>query len=123
MNVAFFTIVTKSHLAFGRTLAESVKRCHDAPFFLLLVDDLATSSESKGESFIVLKLSDVLREDFHSILFQYTAFELCNALKALMHRYFLDQTDFEAWIYLDSDILVVNELSFVLQALASAPIL
>jgi hypothetical protein len=122
MNVAFFTIVTKSHLAFGRVLAESVKRYHNLPFFLLVVDEPATCAEPKADTFTVLRLDDVMPSEFHDILFNYTAFELCNALKALMHRYFLDQTNFDGWIYLDSDILVLGDLSPALQELSSAPI-
>jgi hypothetical protein len=68
-------------------LAESVKKHHNAPFFLLLADESASASELKAEPFTVLGLDDVVLNDFHYILFNYTEFELCNALKAFLGKH------------------------------------
>ena len=44
------------------------------------------------------------------LTFKYDAFELCNVLKAFAHRYMMERTSLSKWIYVDSDIVPVDDM-------------
>jgi len=75
------------------------------------VDDPTGFIEPEKEPFHLLTLDDVLPpNEGRPFLFWYTAFELCNVGRAFLHRYLYEKTQLESWIYLDSDIQVLNSL-------------
>lgn len=116
----FATVVTRSYLADARALAQSIRRFHDDPIYVLCIDDPTGFIDSTAEPFTLLTLDDVLPQEDRSILFYYTAFEMCCALRAWLHRYIHDYTNAEKWIFLDSDICVASSLEPAFAALDEA---
>jgi hypothetical protein len=55
--------------------------------------------------------------------FYYTPFEFCNAVKGYLHRFLVRSTGLDSWIYLDSDILILNKLNPLFESLDRASIL
>lgn len=118
MTRCFATVVTRSYLADARALATSIRRFHDDPIYVVCVDDPAGYFDPAAEPFTVLTLDDVLPAEDRPLVFYYTAFELCNAARAYLHRHLLTATDHSAWAYLDSDISVTAPLTPLFDALA-----
>jgi len=54
--------------------------------------------------------------------FIYSAFELSCALRGLVHRYLLRETDHESWVLIDSDVVVCADLSPLFEEIERAPI-
>jgi len=104
-SAAFATIITSDHLAQARVLADSLRRFHEEPIYALCVDDLPAHVDVASLPFRVVKLDDVLPAERRAMTFFYTAFELCSAVRPLLHRWLLDHTSHDRWLYLDADIL------------------
>jgi hypothetical protein len=107
------TIITKSHLAHARALAESVREHNPdlPPLLVLLADRVDGYFDPTQEPFQMIQLEDLpCQEIIQAMSFYYTAFEFCNALRAYLHEYILTHTLAENWMYLDSDILVCHDL-------------
>ncbi|MEJ8568218.1 putative nucleotide-diphospho-sugar transferase [Elongatibacter sediminis] len=73
-------------------------------------------------SFEIIPFEALNLENGRGMLFQYTPFELCCALKPFALRHLLDQ-GFERVIYLDADMAVFSGFGPVLEALGSADVL
>jgi hypothetical protein len=120
------TIITASYLAYAKTLAETL-RLHnqDLPLYVLIVDPPADFDRNQFTSFKPLYL-DVFADRapaFEQMSFYYSAPEFCWALRGLLHEYFLEQTDYESWVFLDSDIMVNGSLEPVFEQLRQCSIL
>lgn len=120
---AFLTVITKSYLAQARTLAKSIRRFHDDPIFVLVVDGCEGYFDPSNEPFTVLQLGDVLPAGLEKMFFYYTPFELCNAARPFLHKYLMESTDADEWIYLDSDIYVLGSLEVVFEEFRGSQIL
>jgi len=118
MSRCFATVITRSYLADARALAASIRRFHDDPIYVLCVDDPTGYFDPAAEPFTVLTLDDVLPQEDRPLVFYYTAFELCNAMRAYLHRYLLRSTDHAMWVYFDSDISVMAPLVELFGALS-----
>lgn len=87
---------------------------------VLVVD--GTERSDPGD-FEVALLDDLSIPDRASFCFQYTAFELCNALKAHLLGWVLAQADVPAVLYLDSDIGVFGDLTELWDEVLSSDVL
>lgn len=119
------TIVTKSHLAYARTLAASLSEHHpESTLYVLLADQVDGYFDPALEPFKLIQLEDLPeQETIEKMCFYYTPFELCCALRGFLHEYILHNTDAESWIFLDSDILVCHSLEKIFYHLSSVSIL
>jgi hypothetical protein len=104
-SAAFATVITRDHLAHARVLAERLRRFHDEPLYVLCIDDMSMHVDVAGLPFRLLTLDDVLPADRRNMVFFYSAFELCNALRPWLHRWLLEVTAHDRWVYLDADIM------------------
>jgi len=111
-QIVTVTIATHSHLGDARTFARMLHRQHPgARCFLLVVDrDNIDPLRDTLVGFEVVALSQLRIPSQKAYCFQYTAFELCNALKPLFLRWVLGQRGVSAALYLDSDIGVFSVL-------------
>lgn len=119
---AVFTIVTQNHLHYAQTLMASVMRFHpDVSRFIVLVDE---PDELRPESNFAdyLYPEDLNIPCYRRFLFQYTAFELCCALKPFVFRHLASTGCLEV-IYFDSDICVYSPLNDLYNRLTAFPIL
>ena len=122
---AFCTIFSKNYLAHVRTLAQSIRRFHpDATVYALLADRVDGYFDPTREPFHLIELDQAVPENLRiPMTFYYTPFELCNALKPFLHKFLAGSTQEPQWLYLDSDIYVLNQLDPILDQLSRSSIL
>jgi lipopolysaccharide biosynthesis glycosyltransferase len=122
---AICTIITKSYLAYARTLAKSIASHHpELTLYVLLADRVDGSFDPDLEPFKLIYLEDLSDQDtIKQMCFYYTAFELCCALRGYLHEYMLEKTSAQTWLFLDSDIMVFHSLDSIFEQLQTASIL
>ena len=107
------TVVTRSHVGDARALASMLRRWNPGTVCRALVVD-AGVEERRGlrgvEGLEWVGLEELGLEESRSFCFQYTAFELCNALKPHLMRWARARTGGGPVLYLDSDIGVFGAL-------------
>jgi hypothetical protein len=106
---ANLTVVTKSHLPFARVLMSRLQLLNpEARQYVFFVDNPDECFNPVEEPFRVVAPSEYVDEaELRSMTFQYTAFELCNALRPYAHRFISRYTNHETWAYFDCDIVPV----------------
>jgi len=110
-DVVTCTVVTRSHLGFVRALVRTLRRWHpDARAYVLVVDGSSGYFDPRLEDFTVVAMEELGIPDARAFCFQYTPFELCNALKAHLLRHVLTVRGEPAALYLDGDIGVYGRL-------------
>lgn len=119
------TIITKSYIAYARTLASTL--CEHNPnskLFVLLADRVDGYFEPSGEPFQLIRLEDLPEQKVvEKMCFYYTPFELCCAPRGMLHEYIFEQTSAQSWLFLDSDIMIFNSLDIVFDKLEQTSIL
>ncbi len=100
------TVVTKAYLAYARLLMSRLGDIDPkASRYVFLVDPIDGCFDPARERFTVVTPDEYMdRAELRMLAFQYTAFELCNALRAFAHQYLSRTTTHESWMYFDSDI-------------------
>lgn len=116
---AFGTVVTKNYLPYARVLADSIRRFHPDPIYVVSVDGWEGCPDAAGEPFTRLSLDDLVPPADDAMRFYYTAFELCNAARAYLHQFLLNRTDADAWLYIDADVLVTAPLDDAFERMAA----
>ncbi|ACK73844.1 glycosyl transferase, group 1 (plasmid) [Gloeothece citriformis PCC 7424] len=119
------TIITKSYLAYARTLAKSLQKHNPgAILYVLLADRLDNYFNPEDEPFKLIQLEELNQQDIlKNMCFYYTPFELCCALRGMLHEYIWKNTNVDKWIFLDSDILVCHSLEPIFKQLETVSIL
>jgi hypothetical protein len=122
-SYAIVTIVTKSHLAYANILHQSCQAFFpESEFFCLLIGaDQAIGLEHTQSMKIVDAALVVESPLWQQMLFQYTAFEMCCALKPFALLY-LAELGFKNLIYLDSDISLHSFPQSLVESLEEFPI-
>lgn len=124
-KLAACTIITKKYLPYARTLADSLSEHNpDVKLYVLLADKVDGHFDPSLEAFDFIYLEDLSdQEAIQRMCFYYTAFELCCALRGLLHEYMLEKTDAQKWVFLDSDIMVFGSFDPISEQLESSSIL
>ena len=124
-DIAYCTIVTKSHLAYARALAYSIEAYNpQSKLFVLLADMNEECIDIANEPFELIELEELNdQEDIQKMCFYYTPSELCFCLRAWLHEYMFHKTPFAKWIYFDSDIMVYHSLKEISDQLDEISIL
>lgn len=105
------TVVTRSHFGFARAMARSLRRFNPgARSYVLILDCPRNEREAGMDEVIPVFLEDLRIPDLAAFCFQYSAFELCNALKSWLVRHVLRERGEPAALYLDGDIGVFASL-------------
>lgn len=119
------TIITKNYLAYARALATSITEHNpDIKLYVLLADRIDGYFAFAKEPFELIQLEDLPeQETIQKMCFYYTPFELCCALRGMLHNYIYEINLADLWIFLDSDILVFNSLEEIFQQLETHSIL
>jgi hypothetical protein len=124
MNLAF-TIATANYLSQAKALSDSfLKYNPQDQFKIILLDKIenrfdinyfAPAEIIEVEMLGILELDEMVRK--------YTVFELSNALKPFVADYFLSNEKVNFITYLDSDILVFNNFSYIYNLLKNKSII
>ncbi|MCM3879206.1 MAG: hypothetical protein ND807_03770 [Vicinamibacterales bacterium] len=116
MSVAFGTIVTKSYLPFARVLARSLREHHpEVPTIVVLADEVEGRFDPGGEPFELLPIEALGIPNLRDIRFRYSGRHVTIVAKPYLLGHLLDR-GFDAAIFLDADILVLDELAPLLTA-------
>ncbi|HSH94766.1 MAG TPA: hypothetical protein VK968_11520 [Roseimicrobium sp.] len=118
------TVVTKSYLGYARALDLLFRRHHPGGRCVVLVSDEPDGCyDPKAEAFEIVSMKDLAVSDPDCMRFQYTAFELCNALKPFLLLHILKRTNIDRVFYLDADMGVMAPLGELFRELDEASVL
>ena len=125
MNYLACTIVTKSHLAYARTLAKTLRQHNPgSKLYVLLADRFQECFDPAKEPFELVMLSDLKHpEAIEHMCFYYRPFELCCALRGLLHEYMMKEVNAPKWFFFDADIMIFSSLESIWRQLDAASIL
>ena len=108
-NIRLLTVSTRSHLPLVGVLAESLRAHHPQHrLTCYLVESDATEADTLQNRFDVVPIGKLPLPDPNRTFFQYTAFELCCAMKPWGILDQLLQPGTEAVVYLDADQFVCH---------------
>ncbi len=128
----FCTVATASFLSQAATLAGSLQLFHPQCSLTVLVADqvpelqfehLQNQYAPLGLKLVPLEQLSCPPAVLERMTFYYTAFELCCALRGLLHDYIWRSTKADRWIFLDSDIFAYAPLTPLLEELDDATLL
>jgi len=124
-NRAVCTIITKSYLAYARTLAQTLAQYNSQiPLYVLFADETENYFRPDSELFHSIYLRDLSEPEIvEQMCFYYTPFELCCALRGHLHEYMYNRTHYDAWLFLDSDIAIYYSLDEIFTQLQTTSIL
>lgn len=115
---AFFTICSENYMAYARTLAHSLKRCHpDAPFFVVLADDVSTPADLETLGIQIIRLEALDLPTLADMVIRYSVMELNTAVKPAAILHLMQAQNFDQIVYLDPDILCVSPLTELIEQL------
>lgn len=125
-KVAVCTIIAKNYIALAKTLGDSLKAFHSITDFHVLVIDLFDMPfiYLELDQFILglpTDLSTLSTEKFQQFACEYNLLELSTALKPFYLEHLLLQ-GYDKVIYLDPDILILQPLDHIFQALDTSNI-
>ncbi len=116
------TVVTQSHVPYARCLFKSVNHFHPRlKLFAVVIDPTGHLSEIEGVTTIPVESLGIPNLD--DFLFQYTAFEACNALKSFLIRHLRRNLGLSSILYLDSDLVLYRPIDSILSASRSCSVL
>jgi hypothetical protein len=121
-SIAFGTIVAKNYISFARVLHRSLVRHHpEIKFFVVVTDGPDGLFDSAAEPFEIVPLAALGLPGLRGLCFGYTRFQLAIVAKPYLLRY-LFQRGFEAAVFLDADILVLDRLDPLVDVTVRHPI-
>jgi hypothetical protein len=122
---AVCTIITKNYLAFARALAHTLREHNpNLRLYVLLADKLDGYFDPTEELFTTILLEELPDQDLvRKMCFYYTPFELCCALRGMLHEYMYQKNIAHLWLFLDSDILTYSSLQGIFNQLEKTSIL
>jgi hypothetical protein len=122
---AVCTIITKSYLAFARALAHTLREHNPGiKLYVLLADKLDGSFDPTEEPFTTILLEELPEQYLvRKMCFYYTPFELCCALRGILHEYMYQKNIARSWLFLDSDISIYSSLQGIFNQLEKTSIL
>ncbi|HWQ56198.1 MAG TPA: hypothetical protein VN442_21100 [Bryobacteraceae bacterium] len=110
-SLAVATVVAKNYLSFARVLADSFLARHPGvPFYVLLADEVEGSFDPACEPFRLLTLADLAIPQPERFRFRYSRRQVAVASKPYLLEHLLDR-GFASALYLDPDMLVMGDLS------------
>lgn len=117
MSLNVITIISKSYLPWARALSQQLSSTNkDASLTVFLADKPDGLFEPSKENFHMIALSEFFPiSKLQAMTGYYSAYEFCNALKPYAHLYSAQILKFESWVYLDSDTIILNDLTELVQ--------
>ena len=124
MEKTICTIIAKNYISFARTLCDSFLE-HNAggKCYVLIVDDFDGYIDAANENFEIVRIEELNIPRLKEFCFKYNIVELSTAAKPYFLKYLLDRKSVDKILYLDPDILVLNDMQAVYDRLDSWDIL
>jgi glycosyltransferase involved in cell wall biosynthesis len=119
------TIIAGNYLAQARVLARSFRAFHpEADFYVLLADDPRSVPVAAGkEPFLLVTLDELALPDLPALRAHSSLKELATAVKPAFLQHLLERKGHEKALFLDPDILVLDSLEPLFQALDRSSVL
>lgn len=129
---AICTVATQSHIGQFLVLVRSILKHESAlSVHLLVIDAAPTETAALAErclSFVgagdgalmlrVLSFEEIYGDSSDALRFAYDAFEICNVARGGLHKWLMENTTLEQWVYLDGDMYCFAPLDLVFEPLA-----
>lgn len=116
-NIAYFTICSANYLAYALTLAASLGRASPGRrLHVFLADRLPEGVGVPSDDIDLIQVETIAIEGLADMAFRYSILEFNTAVKPYCFEHLL-AGGFDAAVYLDPDILVLNPLDRVHEAL------
>jgi glycosyltransferase involved in cell wall biosynthesis len=123
LKIGVCTIVAKNYLAHARTLMQSVKLHHpEFERFVLLSDEVENCFKPEDEDFTIHLSADLPIPKNSLFHLKYDVMELATAVKPYYLEQLLRSNRLDAVLYIDPDILLMDKLDPIVEALADANI-
>ena len=117
-KIAYFTICSANYLAYALNLAHSLARAEpDYKLHVFLTDRLPVELSINLPELELTLIESLEIRGLADMAFRYSILEFNTAVKPYCFEHILGNMGFDAAIYLDPDILVVNPLEHVKSAL------
>lgn len=117
-KIAYFTICSANYLAYALTLAKSLARAEPGhKLHVFLTDRLPATVANALPHIELVEIESLQIQGFADMAFRYTILEFNTAVKPYCFEHVLVGMGFDAAIYLDPDIQIVNPLEHVKSAL------
>jgi hypothetical protein len=121
--IAIATVIAKNYLPFARVLADSLRQWHpELTLYVALADEPEGKFEPARERFAILTLKDLGIPNLPQFCFRYSRREAVSAVKPYLLNTLLDK-GYKTALYLDADMLVLGDLSPLLERAAQHPLL
>lgn len=115
-RVAVATAASGNYIPFVRVLGGSLREQHpDLPFFFGLSDDTEGRLDPEGETFEVLTIRELPLPEPSRFLFRHHRQAAAIAIKPFVLEHVLN-LGFDVALYIDSDMLVLDDLADLLEA-------
>ena len=119
--MAVATLIAKNYLPFARVLAESLHRWHpELRLFVGLMDEPEGRFDPAGEAFSIVKAEELAIPNWRDFCFRYTRREALSAAKPYLMSAML--ADYESVLFLDADMIVLGDLSPLLERVSRHPL-
>ena len=131
-DAVFCTVVTAPFLQQALTLASSLRAVHPQSTLVVLLADSILPAEfarrrdeylPRGIKLVALDELACEAALLERMTFWYSPFELCCALRGLLHEYLWRATSAAQWIFLDSDIFALAPLDDIFEQLQNATLI
>jgi hypothetical protein len=120
---AFCAVVTRSHVPYVQALEQSLRASGNREKLMVLVADADEETPLPNPALLhFIKVSELADAGPSSMRYYFSAFEFTNVLKPFLVRHLL-AGEFDAVIYLDSDILATASFAPVWQELEEVALL
>lgn len=125
MSTHSFTSITANYLPKARVLANSIKQHNPGlHFHLVLCDTVPTELRLEDEPFdSIIQIDELPIPNSKAWIFKHTLVELCTAVKGYGFLEIIQRHDAQKVFYFDPDIIVLNELSTLVDKLDHASVL
>jgi glycosyltransferase involved in cell wall biosynthesis len=117
-KIAFFTICSANYLSYALTLGRSLSEAETGfKLHVFLADRLPSAIAVPDDHVVMTSIDELAIDGLDDMAFRYSILELNTAIKPYCFEYLFDALHYDAAIYLDPDIIVLNSLDHVRSAL------
>lgn len=116
-KLAYFAICANNNISFARVLRDSIEKVSPGSKFYLFIADTKKEDEFYSNlDFEVVWTGNIGMKNFYDMAFRYNLVEFNTSVKPYCFEYLFEK-GYEDLIYLDTDIILLNPLTHITEAL------
>jgi len=117
MKKTAFTICAKNYIGLAQTLEASIKKFDpDVQFYIFVADEFTGDEKIEplpANVIIAKEKLDIPIDQWYQMAFKYDLTEFCTSIKPSCFKYIFQETESDACIYFDPDILTFSNLDVI----------